>query len=169
MAWIDASIDHQTRQSLLIRRNTSTGELAFYRCWSPAPVSLATLVRVAGIRWCVEESFQAAKGQVGLDQYQVRGWTPWHRFITLAMLALAFLSVLASRAAPDQAAEPHHYARDGGPIALTTPEIRHLFAVLLHSSIASPAHLLRWSNWWHQHQGRARQAHYRRRLDTGTG
>jgi SRSO17 transposase len=168
-AWIDASSDHQPGQSLLIRRNTSTGELAFYRCWSPAPVSLATLVRVAGIRWCVEESFQAAKGQVGLDQYQVRGWRAWHRFITLGMLALAFLSVLASQAAGGQTADPHHHLRDGSPIALTTPEIRRMFAALLPPSPASPAHLLRWSHWRRQHQGRARQAHYRRRLDTGTG
>ena len=143
--------------------------MAFYRCWSPAPVSLATLVRVAGIRWCVEESFQAAKGQVGLDQYQVRGWRAWHRFITLGMLALAFLSVLAGQATEDQTSDPHHPVRDSGPIALTTPEIRRLFAALLPPSTASPAHLLRWSHWRRQHQGRARQAHYRRRLDTGSG
>src|SRR5919197_5882106 len=51
-------------------------------------------------RWAVEEGFQAAKGQVGLDHYQVRGWTGWHRHITLAMLALAFLAVCAAAAAP---------------------------------------------------------------------
>src|SRR5215831_11300223 len=86
--WAWAST-HQPGHSLLIRRGSS-GELAFYRCWSPAPVPLAALVRVAGMRWSVEEQFQAAKGQVGLDHYQVRTWTGWHRFTTLAMLALAF-------------------------------------------------------------------------------
>ena len=96
----------------MIRRNTTTGELAFYRCWTPTPVTLATLVRVAGTRWCVEESFQAAKGQVGLDQYQVRGWKPWYRFVTLAMLALAFLSTLAAATAPPADPDPHHHAHD---------------------------------------------------------
>jgi SRSO17 transposase len=57
---------------------------------------LTELVRVAGIRWTVEECFQAAKDQIGLDQYQVRGWTGWHRFITLAMLALAVLTVMTA-------------------------------------------------------------------------
>src|SRR5258706_14776060 len=50
------------------RRRISDGELAHYCCWSPTGVTLAALVRVAGIRWCVEECFQAAKGEVGLDQ-----------------------------------------------------------------------------------------------------
>jgi SRSO17 transposase len=52
-------------------------------------VPLATLVRVAGRRWTVEEAFQAAKGLAGLDEHQVRCWTSWHRWVTLAMLAHA--------------------------------------------------------------------------------
>ena len=60
---------------LLIRRNDATGELAYLRCYSPRPVPLRTLVAVAGQRWRIEESFQAAKGLVGLDQHQVRRWT----------------------------------------------------------------------------------------------
>jgi len=60
---------------LLIRRHQRTGELAYYLCWAPSPVPLNRLARVAGTRWAVEESFQAAKGQVGLDHYQVRSWT----------------------------------------------------------------------------------------------
>ena len=59
---------------LLVRRRLSDGELAFYACFGPARTSLAELVRVAGIRWAVEECFQAAKDQVGLDHYQVRRW-----------------------------------------------------------------------------------------------
>ena len=78
---------------LLIRRNHGTGELAYLRCYSPHPVPLSTLVRVAGQRWRIEESFQAAKGLIGLDQHQVRRWTSWHRWTTLAMLAHAFLAV----------------------------------------------------------------------------
>ncbi|MFY4718639.1 IS701 family transposase [Streptomyces sp. LaBMicrA B280] len=80
-AWVEIGTDGH--HHLLVRRNTATGELAFYLCWSPRHVALSDLVRVAGIRWCIEECFQAAKGQVGLDQYQVRHWTSWHRHITL--------------------------------------------------------------------------------------
>ncbi|MDT5052951.1 MAG: hypothetical protein QOF66_1317 [Mycobacterium sp.] len=68
---------------LLIRRNDATGEHVYLRCYSPRAVPLRTLVAVAGQRWRIEESFQAAKGLVGLDQHQVRRWTlgadgpPW--------------------------------------------------------------------------------------------
>ncbi len=92
--------DHTTLDggvhSVLIRRNVDTGELAFYRCWTPQPVPLATLVTVAGRRWMIEESFQAAKTQVGLDHYQCRTWTAWHRFALLAMIALAVLVITAA-------------------------------------------------------------------------
>ncbi len=64
---------------LLIRRTRSSGELAYLRCWTPRPTSLAELVRVAGRRWRIEESFRSAKSLVGLDQHQVRGWACWHR------------------------------------------------------------------------------------------
>ncbi|MFI0779413.1 IS701 family transposase [Streptomyces sp. NPDC021212] len=117
-AWIHTGTGGH--RNLLIRRNRTTGELAFYLCWSPTEISLSELVRVAGIRWSVEECFQAAKGQVGLDHYQVRHWTSWHRHITLAMLALAFLTALAADAAPQRPADPHHPARSIDPIALTS-------------------------------------------------
>jgi SRSO17 transposase len=168
-SWIDATTDTQPGQTLLIRRHPSSGELAFYRCWTARPVSLTTLVQVAGIRWCVEESFQAAKGQIGLDQYQVRGWTPWHRFITLAMPALALLAQLTTEAAPPHNPDPHHRARQHGPIALTTAEIRRLITGLLLDTPRSPLHLLHWSIWRRRHQASARQAHYRRRLSAELG
>ena len=87
--------DQAGQHWLLIRRNQRTGELAFYRCWMPRPVPLAVLVRVAGIRWTVEERFQTGEGLVGLDQHQVRRWRSWYRWVTLAMLAHAFLVVAA--------------------------------------------------------------------------
>jgi SRSO17 transposase len=68
-------------------------DLAFYVCFAPAATSLATLVRVAGCRWRVEEAFEQAKGEVGLDHYQVRQYLAWYRHVTLAMTALAFLAV----------------------------------------------------------------------------
>src|SRR5829696_8424792 len=81
---------------LLVRRHRHTGKRAYYRCFSPAPVPLTTLVRVAGTRWAVEEDFQTGKELTGLDQHQVRTWTSWHRWATLTLLAHAFLTVTAA-------------------------------------------------------------------------
>ena len=79
---------------LLARRSISDPtDLAFYVCFAPADTSLATLVQVAGCRWRVEEAFEQAKGEVGLDHYQVRQYGAWYRHITLAMAAHAFLAL----------------------------------------------------------------------------
>ena len=80
---------------LLARRSIAkSGELAYYVCFDPAGTTLEELVRVAGTRWAIEECFEEAKGQVGLDQYGVRRWDGWYRHITLAMLAHAYLAVV---------------------------------------------------------------------------
>jgi SRSO17 transposase len=87
------------QKGLLIRRSLAEpGKLAFYLTLSPAATSLAELVRVAGTRWAIEACFEAAKGEVGLDQYEVRSWTGWHRHVTLAMLAHAYLAVVRQTA-----------------------------------------------------------------------
>jgi SRSO17 transposase len=172
-AWASA---HQPGHTLLIRRG-SDGTLAFYRCWSPAPVPLTTLIHTAGTRWSIEEQFQAAKSQVGLDHYQVRTWTGWHRFTTLAMLALAFLMACATAAATPPSADPWHHAHIPGPIALTAAEIRRLFNGLvtgpLRDRLAAPARAIsdiqHWSTWRRHHQGQARQSHYQRRFTTELG
>jgi hypothetical protein len=142
-------------QALLVRRSISTGELAFYRCYTPAPVPLATLVAVAGRRWTIEESFQAGKGLTGLDEHQVRRWASWHRWTILAMLAHAFLAVTAATARAQSHPAP-------GLIALTANEIRHLFTNLLDRARRDIAHLLHWSRWRRRHQARARECHHRR-------
>jgi SRSO17 transposase len=168
-AWLDevttdADPDDGGTHSLLMRRNTTTGELAFYRCWTPTPSSLAQLVRVAGIRWTVEEAFQAAKSQVGLDQHQVRRWDSWHRFTTLALAALAVLAICAADAATDNSDD-----RTGpGLIPLTVNEVRRLINTLIIRPIRDLTHRLRWSQWRRRHQARARHAHYRLRLNLET-
>jgi SRSO17 transposase len=81
------------RYWLLVRRRLTDGELAHYLCFCPPGASLAELVAVAGRRWAIEESFQTAKGEVGLDHYQVRRYDAWYRHITLACWAHAFLTV----------------------------------------------------------------------------
>lgn len=88
---------------LLVRRSRRDGELAFYACYAPAETSMVGLVRVAGTRWAVEEGFQQAKAEVGLDHYEVRRWPGWYRHITLALLAHAFLVVTRTTAAGDSA------------------------------------------------------------------
>jgi SRSO17 transposase len=91
--WLEAPDGWQ--KGLLIRRKLAHPEVfTFYLTLAPEAAGLSDLVRVAGTRWTIEASFEAAKGEVGLDQYEVRSWTGWHRHITLAMLAHAYLGVL---------------------------------------------------------------------------
>ena len=92
---------------LLVRRGlTPSGkgerELAFFTCDAPAGTTLAQLVVVAGTRWAIEECFQAAKNETGLDHYQVRRYDAWYRHATLSMLALAFLQVTAAQRGPQR-------------------------------------------------------------------
>ena len=83
----------------LARRSlTDPTEIAYYLACAPAATTLQKLVRVAGTRWAVEESLETAKGEVGLDQYEVRKWTGWYRHITLALLAHALLTVTRAQA-----------------------------------------------------------------------
>ena len=85
-------------QWLLVRRSLSDPtELAYFRAFGPEATALDDLVRVAGMRWTIEEGFEDAKGSVGLDQYEVRTWTAWYRHITLALLAHAYLAVTRRR------------------------------------------------------------------------
>jgi len=86
-------------RTLLVRRSLAEKlEHAYYLCYAPTPKStLAPLVRVAGQRWQIEQCFETAKGECGLDHYEVRHWQGWQRHITLAMLAHAVLAVLRGR------------------------------------------------------------------------
>ena len=95
--WVSLAdpVDPAWRRWLLVRRSLSEPtELTAYVVFAPPPTTLEEVVRVAGSRWTVESSFEAAKGEVGLDQYEVRSWTAWYRHITLAMWALALLTVM---------------------------------------------------------------------------
>ena len=82
----------------MIRRNIDTGELAYYRCHNPRHEPFGEMVRVAGSRWPVEECFEAAKSEAGLDHYQVRLYRAWYRHVTLAMLALTYLAAVRKKA-----------------------------------------------------------------------
>jgi SRSO17 transposase len=87
------------RKGLLIRRKIGRpDEPTFYLTLAPEAAGLPDLARVAGTRWTIEACFEAAKGEVGLDHYEVRSWTGWHRHITLALLAHAYLTVIRKAA-----------------------------------------------------------------------
>ncbi|WP_186500139.1 IS701 family transposase [Micromonospora sagamiensis] len=151
-----ATDTHGGHHWLLIRRNRRTGELAFYRCWSPEPVPLHRLVAVAGRRWKIEEAFQAAKTGLGLDQHQHRRWRSWHRWTTLVILAHAFLA----------AATANHHHQPVGLIPLTVNELRHLFHVLIIEPTRRRADPLLWSIRRRRHQAQAMTSHYARQALT---
>ncbi|WP_410628514.1 transposase [Amycolatopsis sp. cmx-8-4] len=132
---------------LLVWRNRRTGELAYYRCYAPGRVPLATLVRIAGRRWTVEESFQTSKGQTGLDEHQCRTWRSWYRWTTLVLLVHAFLAIVTvtARATPVPT----------GLVPLTLNEIRHLYNALVVTPVADIQHVLHCSYWRRRHQYRA--------------
>jgi SRSO17 transposase len=147
---VAAGIGHH---GLLIRRNRATGEYAFYRSYSPTPVSLAALVNVAGRRWTIEESFAAGKELAALDEHQVRTWRSWQRWTALAILAHAFLSVMAATEPPPTCAQTL--------IRLTRNEIRRLLAAAV-APVHDITHVIGWSTWRRQHQARARNSHHAR-------
>jgi SRSO17 transposase len=101
--WAAVPINHpydpqRWQRWLLVRRSCKDPEdLAFYLAFGPAGTSLEVLARVAGRRWAVEEAFAQGKGEVGLDEYEVRSWGGWHRHMTLAMAALALLVLTRAR------------------------------------------------------------------------
>ncbi len=108
--WARARLPYENAEGwaqwLLVRRSVSDPEdLAYYRAYSPENATLSELAKVAGVRWSIEECFERAKGEVGLDHYEVRYWESWHRHITLCLLAHAFLEVTRAVANDETADE----------------------------------------------------------------
>jgi SRSO17 transposase len=153
-AWAAIDLERPGHRWLLIRRNRRTRELAFYRCYSPRHIPLPALVKIAGTRWTTEENFQASKGLTGLDEHQVRRWDSWYRWTTLAMLALAFLTIAA--------AIEHTRPPPADQIPLTRNEIAALFATLIIEPARDTRHRLRWSACRRRRQHRAKTCHYQR-------
>jgi len=77
-------------------------DIAYYLCYGPAQTSVHELIRIAGRRWQIEDSFSEAKGASGLDEYEVRKWDGWQRHITLCLLAHAYLGVVRSVAEEEE-------------------------------------------------------------------
>jgi len=153
----DPAPDGMRRWLLIHRRTGAPGDLAYHLACGPAGTTMAELVRVCTVRWQIEEGFAQAKGEVGLDQYEVRGWVPWHRWVTLCLLAHAFLVVLRLRArAPDAAVR--NDAAEPDLLPLTVPEVRRLVLALADSA-ERRAFRLGWSWWRRKHQARAARCH----------
>ncbi len=98
--WVDR--EGPWRQWVLVRRSiVDPTEVAYYLIFGPAATTVAQAVQVVGARWTIEAGFERAKGEVGLDQYEVRRWDGWHRHVTLCLLADAFLAVTRATANTD--------------------------------------------------------------------
>jgi SRSO17 transposase len=85
-------------RGLLIRRTIADGELAFFSTWCPAGTGIARLVEIEGHRWAIEDGFETAKNELGLDHNETRSWHGWHRHVSLVMLAFAMLAATRRRA-----------------------------------------------------------------------
>jgi SRSO17 transposase len=161
------------RHHLLIRRHLKTSELAFHYCHVPPGqlVSKARLIRAAGLRWPVEETFEFGKSCFGLDQSQVRLYTAITRHTVLVMAALAACAVTAAllrdrtgTQAPPPTRPDQPPPADPGMIPLTVPEITRM----LTTHPARPGHAEQWAKWRRRHQARSRWHHQRTRLARDT-
>ena len=172
-AWVATT---SPRHVLLIRKHLTSGELAYHYCHIPPgrPATLMTLVRVACLRWPVEEGFEFGKDHFGLDHSQVRLYTALLRHVVLAMAALAVCAVTAAQAKARTPAltlptrSDEQPPDDPGLIALTVAEIKRLF-ILVTRKLHSEAHHLHWIWWRRRHQARAKWFHHRARLRRQAG
>jgi SRSO17 transposase len=85
-------------RGLLIRRSLADGECAYFTTWCPAGTTTETLATVEGQRWAIEDAFETAKNELGLDHNETRSWHGWHRHVSLAMLAFAMLATIQHKA-----------------------------------------------------------------------
>jgi SRSO17 transposase len=97
-------------RGLLIRRRIADGDLAFFTTWCPAETAIETLVAVEGHRWAIEDSFETAKNEFGLDHNESRSWHGWHRHVSMVMLAFAMMAVIRHHANPPQPKKIHRRA-----------------------------------------------------------
>jgi SRSO17 transposase len=151
-------------RGLLVRRTIADGDLAYFSTWCPAGTDIATLVRIEGHRWAIEDSFETAKNELGLDHNETRSWHGWHRHVSLVMLAFAMMTVIRHKA--NGLTAPPKKAPGASPnqpclIRWSVQEIRRVANRLTHRHI-HPAHVIAWSSCRRAHQATTQQAHCRR-------
>jgi SRSO17 transposase len=143
---------------LLARRSLSDPkQLAYYLAYAPPRTSLETLVRVASTRYTVEQCIEEAKGETGLDEYEVRFWHSWYRHITLSMMAHAWLTSIRQQEQEKKSPRTDELA------GLTVPEVRRLLVIALPLPVCSPQLRLAWSLFRRRKRFWARRSHYQRR------
>jgi SRSO17 transposase len=143
---------------LLARRHRYTGQLSYYRCWTPGPVPLSRLIAIASARWRIEEDHQLSKQAAGLDSGQVIRWKSWHRWTAVCLLAYIYLAVAVALQREQDASSD----LDAELIPVTIPELLRLLRdIVIPPPRRDRAHRLHWSKWRRRHQHRARQAHQR--------
>ncbi len=180
------------RRWLVVRRSLQAGakpaELTYVLVFAQLGTTLLEMVHAIGSRWTVEQCFEEAKGEVGLDEYEVRSWQGWYRHVTFCMLAHTFLAALCIQSQdvkprPAEAQEkngccspeyrasqnsdgPHMPAEDNLPVMvpLSVAEVRRLFCFFLAHQSLSLAFHLGWSFFRRTHQALARLCHFKRRL-----
>ncbi|MGY4281331.1 hypothetical protein ACVWXO_000551 [Bradyrhizobium sp. LM2.7] len=131
---------------------------------APAGTSIETLVAVEGHRWAIEDSFETAKNEFGLDHNESRSWHGWHRHVSLVMLAFAMMAAIRHRANPP--AQKNETSPPRKSQSITTPplirwsiqEIRRI-AIRLARKRIQPARIIAWSFWRRAHQAAAQRAH----------
>lgn len=173
---VAAPLQPAWRRWLLVRRSVQEPTaLTAFLVFAPQSTTLLEAVQTAGTRWAIEISFEAAKGEVGLDQYEGRSWTGWYRHLTLAMWAYALLSVVRARhlqeaplsttpAGAGAAAPSAGIQSRAEPwVPLSVPEIRRLFGRLVLATRHTIGQMLDWSAWRRWHQGVAQYYHDKRR------
>ena len=135
--------------------------------WSRAPpgTSLQQMVLACGARWRIEQDFETAK-DMGLDHYQVRSFTAWYRYVTLVLLAQAYLSGICIRSEA-ASTPPVGTLLDREPLHLTLPEVRHLLGHLIWPASSNVRGVLAWSWWRRCHHRCASDYHSKRRRETG--
>ena len=143
---------------LLARRSVSDPEeVAYYLSNAPVETSLLELAQVASTRYTVEQCIEEAKGETGLDEYEVRYWHSWHRHITLSMMAHAWLASIRYKSVEEE------WDYDPKLAELTVPEVRRLLEIALPLPPRSIELRLAWSRWRRAKRQQARRSHYRRK------
>jgi len=98
VAQYNGTLTGQWTRGLLIRRNIADGAMAFFSTWCPKGTSAKKLIAVEGRRWAIEDSFESAKNELGLDHNESRSWHGWHRHVSLVMLAFAMMAAIRHHA-----------------------------------------------------------------------
>jgi SRSO17 transposase len=158
--------------TLLIRRSKdmrkrkgrpASYDIEYFLVHAPAATTMPAMIRAAGLRWQIEDDNKTGKDQLGMDQYQVRKWTPWRRHVTMCMLAQAFLACRPGKSSGSQ--------RERGGLLrsvvlpLSTAAIRGLLAATTLIRTVGIAAAITRALWRQTHQTRALLSHYRRRGD----